>query len=136
MSLATVDSLINASSGEEAPLAIGGRSRFVNVCCRNSDYKRSQTECDGCLLYNFTTHRLSIMDLDNYHLGPFRTEMGLMFGSTRLMAPEEFVKGAMIDQRTSVFTLGRAVLVLRGLAHGQVVLPEHPCAARRIFRSG
>jgi hypothetical protein len=30
------------------------------------------------------------------------------------MAPEEFVKGAMIDQRTSVFTLGRTVLVLLG----------------------
>jgi serine/threonine-protein kinase len=69
---------------------------------------------DGCLLYNFTTHRLSIMDLDNYRSGPFRNEMGRMFGSTRFMAPEEFVKGAMIDQRTSVFTLGRTVLVLLG----------------------
>jgi serine/threonine-protein kinase len=69
---------------------------------------------DGCLLYNFTTHRLSIMDLDNYRAGPFRNEMGRMFGSTRFMAPEEFVKGAMIDQRTSVFTLGRTVLVLLG----------------------
>ncbi len=37
-----------------------------------------------------------------------------MFGSTRFMAPEEFVKGATIDQRTSVFTLGRTVLVLLG----------------------
>lgn len=69
---------------------------------------------DGCLLYDFTTHRLSIMDLDNYCSGPFRNEMGRMFGSTRFMAPEEFVKGAMIDQRTSVFTLGRTVLVLLG----------------------
>jgi serine/threonine-protein kinase len=30
------------------------------------------------------------------------------------MAPEEFTKGALIDQRTSVFTLGRTALVLLG----------------------
>jgi serine/threonine-protein kinase len=69
---------------------------------------------DGCLLYDFATHRLSMMDLDNYRPGPYRNEMGRMFGSTRFMAPEEFVKGATIDQRTSVFTLGRTVLVLLG----------------------
>jgi serine/threonine-protein kinase len=28
------------------------------------------------------------------------------------MAPEEFTKGVLIDQRTTVFTMGRAVLVL------------------------
>jgi serine/threonine protein kinase, bacterial len=32
-----------------------------------------------------------------------------MFGSTRFMAPEEFRLGALIDQRTTVFTLGRLV---------------------------
>src|SRR5262249_1680789 len=69
---------------------------------------------DGCLIYNFVIHRLSIVDLDNYCPGPFRNEMGRMFGSTRFMAPEEFVKCAVIDQRTSVFTLGRTVLVLLG----------------------
>lgn len=69
---------------------------------------------DGCLLYDFAAHRLSVVDLDNYRPGRFRNEMGRMFGSTRFMAPEEFVKGSMIDQRTSVFTLGRTVLVLLG----------------------
>lgn len=69
---------------------------------------------DGCLLYDFAAHRLSMVDLDNYRLGPYRNEMGRMFGSTRFMAPEEFAKGALIDQRTSVFTLGRTVLVLLG----------------------
>lgn len=33
-----------------------------------------------------------------------------MFGSTRFMAPEEFVVGARIDQRTTVFTMGRTAL--------------------------
>jgi serine/threonine protein kinase, bacterial len=69
---------------------------------------------DGCLIYDFAAHRLSIVDLDNYRPTSYRNEMGRMFGSTRFMAPEEFVKGATIDQRTSVFTLGRTVLVLLG----------------------
>lgn len=33
--------------------------------------------------------------------------MGRMFGSTRFMAPEEFEFGGLIDQRTTVYTLGR-----------------------------
>lgn len=69
---------------------------------------------DGCLIYNFDQHRLSVIDLDNYHPGPYRNDMGRMFGSTRFMAPEEFNKGATIDQRTSVFTLGRTVLIMLG----------------------
>ena len=35
-----------------------------------------------------------------------------MFGSTRFMAPEEFELGATIDERTTVFTLGRTASVL------------------------
>jgi serine/threonine protein kinase len=69
---------------------------------------------DGCLIYDFAAHRLSIIDLDNYRPGSFRNEMGRMFGSSRFMAPEEFVKGATIDQRTSVFTLGRTILIMLG----------------------
>jgi hypothetical protein len=34
------------------------------------------------------------------------------YGSTRFMAPEEFVRGATIDERTTVFNLGRAAFVL------------------------
>jgi serine/threonine-protein kinase len=69
---------------------------------------------DGCLLYDFTARRVTVVDLDNYRCGPYRNEMGRMFGSTRFMAPEEFTRGALIDQRTSVFTMGRTVLVLLG----------------------
>jgi serine/threonine protein kinase, bacterial len=69
---------------------------------------------DGCLLYDFAARRVALVDLDCYRPGPYRNEMGRMFGSTRFMAPEEFTKGALIDQRTSVFTMGRAVLVLLG----------------------
>lgn len=34
-----------------------------------------------------------------------------MFGSTRFMAPEELELGATLDERTTVFTLGRTALV-------------------------
>jgi serine/threonine-protein kinase len=37
-----------------------------------------------------------------------------MFGSTRFMAPEEFQLGARIDERTTVFSLGRAAFVFLG----------------------
>jgi serine/threonine protein kinase, bacterial len=69
---------------------------------------------DGCLLYDFAGHRLSLVDLDHYRPGPFRNTSGRMLGSTRFMAPEEFVAGALIDERTTVFTLGRTALLLLG----------------------
>lgn len=36
------------------------------------------------------------------------------FGSSRFMAPEEFKRGATIDEVTNVFNLGRAATVLLG----------------------
>ena len=62
---------------------------------------------DGCLIVDSSTDRLTLIDLDTYARGPFVNEMGRMFGSDRYMAPEEHVLGASIDQRTTVFTLGR-----------------------------
>lgn len=64
---------------------------------------------DGCLIVDFSTLELHVVDLDEYRRGPSRNDMGRMFGSTRFMAPEEFELGAPIDQRTTVFTLGRLV---------------------------
>jgi serine/threonine-protein kinase len=66
---------------------------------------------DGCLIYDFAAGRLGVVDLDHYRAGPFRNEMGRMFGSERFMAPEEFELGARIDERTNVFVLGRTALV-------------------------
>jgi serine/threonine-protein kinase len=66
---------------------------------------------DGSMIYDFAGRRLSLVDLDSYHMGPFVNEMGRMFGSTRFMAPEELQRGAAIDERTTVFMLGRAISV-------------------------
>jgi serine/threonine protein kinase, bacterial len=64
---------------------------------------------DGCLIVDFSTGALKVVDLDSYRRGPTPNDMGRMFGATRFMAPEEFSLGAPIDQRTTVFTLGRLV---------------------------
>lgn len=64
---------------------------------------------DGCLIYDFAGRRMHVVDVDNYREGPFINEVGRMFGSTRFMAPEEHERGAPIDQRTTVFSLGRTV---------------------------
>jgi serine/threonine-protein kinase len=64
---------------------------------------------DGCLIFNFPTGQLTVVDLDSYRRGPSINDMGRMFGSTRFMAPEEFELGAVIDECTTVFNLGRIV---------------------------
>jgi len=69
---------------------------------------------DGCLMYDFATSDLRLIDLDMYRRGAFVNSMGRMFGSTRFMAPEEFTLGARIDERTTVFNLGRAAFVALG----------------------
>jgi serine/threonine protein kinase len=67
---------------------------------------------DGCILYDFEAHRTWVCDLDEYRPGPFTLDAPRLPGSRRFMAPEEFVRGSVIDQRTNVFTLGRAAAVL------------------------
>lgn len=59
---------------------------------------------DGCLIVDFSTSTLHVVDLDNYRSGPSVNDMGRMFGAKRFMAPEEFHLAATIDQRTTVST--------------------------------
>ena len=69
---------------------------------------------DGCLLRDAGTGRTRLVDLDLYHHGPYVLETDRQTGSTRFMAPEERQRGATIDTRTTVFTLGRTARVLLG----------------------
>jgi serine/threonine-protein kinase len=64
---------------------------------------------DGCLIVDFDKTSLTVIDLDSYRRGATVNDMGRMFGSTRFMAPEELELGAVIDERTTVHTLGRLV---------------------------
>jgi len=66
---------------------------------------------DGCLIYDFKSGSLGIVDLDTYNESPFHNRMGRMYGSTRFMAPEEFELGALIDERTNIFVMGRTALI-------------------------
>jgi serine/threonine-protein kinase len=76
---------------------------------------------DGSLIYDFDARRIHVVDLDSYHQGPFVNRMGRLFGSTRFMAPEEHELGARIDERTTVFTMGRTIAELFPSAPGDVV---------------
>ena len=67
---------------------------------------------DGCIIYDFERKRIHLYDFDHYHPAPFINDRGRLYGSRRFMAPEEFQKGARIDERTNVFMLGRTAFVL------------------------
>ncbi|MCC0094596.1 serine/threonine-protein kinase [Streptomyces flavotricini] len=67
---------------------------------------------DGCMLYDFEENRMRLCDLDEYRQGPFTLEADRLPGSSRYMAPEEFIRGSVIDIRTTVFNLGRALRLL------------------------
>jgi len=67
---------------------------------------------DGCILYDFKSGYTHVIDLDHIHPGPYRLDKDRQFGSSRFMAPEEFQRGAWIDQRTNVYTIGATGFVL------------------------
>jgi serine/threonine protein kinase, bacterial len=97
---------------------------------------------DGCMIYEFERRKLHLVDLDTYRQGPSTNDMGRMFGSTRFMAPEEFERGAPIDECTNLFTMGRTAVVLlsdgtveRLPFRGSDALYEVVCRACRSDRS-
>jgi serine/threonine-protein kinase len=96
---------------------------------------------DGCFLYDFVAGEMRLIDLDEYRPGPFTLEADRLPGSQRYMAPEEFRRGSTIDERTTVFNLGRTIAHLldgpagwRGSATQRrvVVAATEPNPARRI----
>jgi serine/threonine protein kinase, bacterial len=67
---------------------------------------------DGCIIYDFAAKDVRLCDFDNYNLGPFILDRDRNYGSSRFMAPEEFVRGNTIDARTNVYTMGRTASVI------------------------
>ena len=62
---------------------------------------------DGSILYDFLTDETMICDIDFFREKPTTNDMGINFwGTKRLKAPEEYMLGAPIDERTNVFTVG------------------------------
>jgi serine/threonine protein kinase len=79
---------------------------------------------DGCVLYDFSSHTLRLIDLDLYRHGPYVLDGDRAYGSSSYQPPEEFRRGATIDERSTVYTLGRMALVYLGCARGSDALPE------------
>lgn len=88
---------------------------------------------DGSLMVEHATGGLRVYDLDEYRPAPFVLEADRLPGSTRFMAPEEFVRGSRIDPITNVFVLGRLALVLLGDHAGSLETWPGPVAARELL---
>lgn len=69
---------------------------------------------DGSLLIDPASARVTVCDIDFYQPVPYLNRMGRMWGSTRFMSPEEFELGAVIDEVTTVHTLGVIAHTLLG----------------------
>jgi serine/threonine-protein kinase len=67
---------------------------------------------DGCLRYDFARRRMRLIDLDDYRPGPVEVPPSLLPGSTRFRSPEEATPGAILDARSTVYSLGRVAQVL------------------------
>jgi serine/threonine-protein kinase len=85
---------------------------------------------EGNMIYDFDARRLWLFDWELCREGgSFVLTMAANYGSSRLMAPEEFVRGSRLDQKTLVFNLGRyALMTLPDLAE-----PLAPVLARATY---
>ena len=65
---------------------------------------------DGSILYDFETDKLTICDIDLFQKSPAVNDRGAdWYGTKRLKAPEEYEPGGIIDERTTLFTLGAMI---------------------------
>ena len=62
---------------------------------------------DGSIMYDKVQKNTTICDIDFFRKSPSINDMGQMWGSSRFMSPEEYEIGAVIDEITNVFTLGK-----------------------------
>jgi hypothetical protein len=85
---------------------------------------------DGSVIYDFAARAIHLVDLDAYR-PPYTLDRERQFGSSRFMAPEEWQRGATIDERTTVYTLGRAAFVFLGGERGDSSLGCWRADARR-----
>lgn len=67
---------------------------------------------DGCLHYDFDRRRMRLVDLDEYRVAPVTVPNEPLPGSTRFRAPEHATGGAVLDERSTVYSLGRVAQVL------------------------
>ena len=109
---------------------------------------------DGSLHYDFDRRRMRLIDLDEYRPGPVRVPDEPLPGSTRFRSPEEQVPGGVVDERSTVYVLGRVAQILldegdddgRWRASDELAAVaereprpgrsvRHRCRARRVWRA-
>jgi len=66
----------------------------------------------GSIMYSPIGDKTIICDIDFYAKKPYVNQMGRLWGSSSFMSPEEFTKGADIDEITNVYTMGAAAFAL------------------------
>ena len=66
---------------------------------------------DGSIMYDFENEKTVICDIDFYQRMPYHGDMGL-WGSSRFVSPEECKPGELIDEITTVYTMGAAAFCL------------------------
>lgn len=65
---------------------------------------------DGSIIYDFLTDKTTICDIDLFRKAPVINDKGnKWFGTKRFKAPEEYIKGSVIDTQTNIFTLGALI---------------------------
>lgn len=85
---------------------------------------------EGNMLYDFDARQVWLFDWELCREGgSFVLEMDSNYGSSRLMAPEEFVRGSRLDELTLVFNVGRYAL----LALPELAEPLAPILARATY---
>lgn len=85
----------------------------------------------GSMIYDFQADEIRFCDFDHYVKGAFHLEQDRLPGSRSLMAPEEFVKGSLIDQRTNVYTMGAVAFMLLGSSSDRKI--EYWRASEELF---
>lgn len=60
---------------------------------------------DGNVLIDFGSNEALVCDIDLYRHKPAVNDRGRMWGSSRFMAPEEYVLGAALDESTTLYNM-------------------------------
>ncbi|WP_312847812.1 hypothetical protein [Streptomyces sp. WAC06614] len=76
---------------------------------------------DGCMLHDFEEGRIRLCDLDEYRQGHSRWTPTGSPAPAGTWPPEEFVRGSVIDIRTTVFTRQGAAAPPRRRRRGEAV---------------
>lgn len=86
---------------------------------------------DGSIMYDFESNKTTICDIDFYTKSPLINTMGRMWGSSRFMSPEEFERGATIDEITNVYTMGATAFEILGNNYNRNI--DQWRASRKLF---